>query len=156
MDIALMFNKSDNRMVAKNLATYSLFNARAVGQLDVEHPQFEISEDIVDTYVATCNYCFIPDFGRYYYCKVVLLTGRKVRVDCFKCDVLQSFASQILSCKGIVARNENIQSSYLVDSDIKPSTQRKYTQYNFDASPFSIENMASGTRCICLTVSGGN
>lgn len=61
------------------------------------------------------NYCYIPDFGRYYY----IINYESIRDNLFeiscKVDVLMSFKNQIRANKGLITRQQNRNNNYYVD-----------------------------------------
>ena len=81
----------------------------------VESPYFIVDSGSVSN---TDNYAYCGDFGRYYYIlSIDELPGHRKGVQCV-CDVLKSFASEILALPVMVERNENTDQSYLSDPDV--------------------------------------
>lgn len=80
----------------------------------VEHPHFIIDYD-GDFNV---NYCYIPDYNRYYFCHVKMLTGFRKLVECDE-DYLKSFAEGICNQTAIVDKVESSSQAnvYLNDGD---------------------------------------
>ena len=67
----------------------------------------------------TFNYCYIPDFKRYYFITESSVVRTGLIEFILRVDVLQSWASQILNQYGFVSRNEYNYNSKLTD-DIVP------------------------------------
>lgn len=69
------------------------------------------------------NYAYIPDFGRYYFVDppITERTGL-VRLQ-MRCDVLQSFADQIIAAPAIIDRSSSAWNVYI------PDTERKFYQH---------------------------
>ena len=66
--------------------------------------------------VDNANYCFIPEFQRYYYIsKKEVIRNGLIKLT-LVCDVLMSFKSSLLNLKVVAERSESNYSSYLVDS----------------------------------------
>lgn len=69
---------------------------------DMMTPKFVLEADTL-----AYNYCYIPDFGRFYYVtKQLIKTGSLTEIH-LQCDVLQSWKTQILSNKAVVERSAN-------------------------------------------------
>lgn len=73
---------------------------------------------VLHTNTLAYNYCYIPDFGRFYYVtKQLIKTGSETEIH-LQCDVLQSWKTQILSNKAVLersAKNSNV-NAYFSDS----------------------------------------
>lgn len=73
---------------------------------DMLTPKFVLQADTL-----AYNYCYIPDFGRFYYVtKQLIKTGSLTEIH-LQCDVLQSWKTQILSNKAVIERsadNDNV------------------------------------------------
>jgi hypothetical protein len=73
---------------------------------DMLTPKFVLQADTL-----AYNYCYIPDFGRFYYVtKQLIKTGSMTEIH-LQCDVLQSWKTQILSNKAVIERsadNDNV------------------------------------------------
>ena len=69
---------------------------------DILTPKFVLEAD-----TFAYNYCYAPDFGRFYYVtKQLIKTGDLTEVH-LQCDVLQSWKTQILSNKAVIERSAN-------------------------------------------------
>lgn len=73
---------------------------------------------VLHTNTLAYNYCYIPDFGRFYYVtKQLIKTGSETEIH-LQCDVLQSWKTQILSNKAVLersAKDSNV-NAYFSDS----------------------------------------
>ena len=69
------------------------------------------------TDVTGINYAYIPVFGRYYFVTDISVDRQNLYRVSLRCDVLMSYKSQILTCKGILkeSTSKNI-SNYLPSS----------------------------------------
>lgn len=113
MNIVLSRYTNERNALTKNITTVTTLSGTLRDQCDILNPVFniEIPSGVTQaSLVANCNYCYIEDFGRYYF-----ITGIKgiaagvIEISCHV-DVLQSWNSQIKAQKCIIARQE--QSSY--------------------------------------------
>ena len=92
------------------------------------------------------NYVFVPDLGRYYFISNITFdTGARLVIEC-TVDVLKTYASEILSKKCIVTRQEKKNSKMYVDDRIVLRADRQ--QYIQD-----VGSLGTGTGAyIALTV----
>lgn len=67
------------------------------------------------------NYCFIPSFNRYYFIQDVIILNNDIQEIYLKCDVLESFKSDLLNSEGVVSMSAT--DNYL--SDGATSEERK-------------------------------
>ena len=81
---------------------------------------------LLNATLATGNYCYIPDFGRYYYirAKNVMRDGL-TEIQC-EVDVLMSYQTQILGCKCICEQRVTRESAdrYIPNSGYKTRIYR--------------------------------
>ena len=84
------------------------------GTLKEESNIIDPSVLIALTDVTGINYAYIPTFGRYYFVTDISVDRQKLYRVSLRCDVLMSYKSQILQCKGILkeSTSKNI-SNYL-------------------------------------------
>lgn len=61
------------------------------------------------------NYCYIPQFGRYYYITDIVSIRNNLWSISLYVDVLMSNREAILNCKGFVERNEFKHNNMLID-----------------------------------------
>ena len=110
-----LYNTTDEvKKVIKNLTALGDIEGTAKEPLTVQ----EATEILVtkSNNVDNANYCFIPDFQRYYYIsKKEVIRNGLVKLT-LVCDVLMSFKSSLLNLKVVAERSESNYSSYLVDS----------------------------------------
>lgn len=92
------------------------------------------------------NYLYIPIFNRYYFIDdcVSIRTGLW-EISC-KCDVLQTYSSQIKGNSGIILRQKNMRSKYLMDNKISlNSTMRvRLKAFNYTFAPQKLLLVVAG------------
>jgi hypothetical protein len=78
----------------------------------------------------TFNYCYIPDFKRYYFITESSVVRTNVMELIMHVDVLQSWSNQILEQTGYISRNEYEYDLMLVDElpVVKPQTLSNYIE----------------------------
>ena len=82
-------------------------------------------ESITNFSLASCNYAYISEFGRYYYITNIVCTGKLYELH-MHCDVLMSFKSQIRGNSAVIARNESSYNLYLADGVFKTYANPHY------------------------------
>lgn len=84
----------------------------------------------------TFNYCYIPEFSRYYF-----ITGKKVittsvvEISLHE-DVLQTWSQYIFEQEAVIARNEYEFNNYLIDDKIPVSNTYNERVVTFNGEPF--------------------
>lgn len=85
------------------------------------------------------NYCYIPEFGRYYFIRDIIAEGSNLYRIELKNDALMSFAPFIDSAPCIAERSSNNYDVMLVDSKAIPKATNKWNcqrvgTFSFDKS----------------------
>ena len=120
---------------------------------DMLTPKFVLQADTL-----AYNYCYIPDFGRFYYVtKQLIKTGSLTEIH-LQCDVLQSWKTQILSNKAVIERSADNDNVNMYFSDNMYWTQANkevktvpFTKANGDELVFEIPSDN-----YILTIAGGS
>lgn len=99
MDIILYQTTSERERINKDLSSSLPLSGYLRGECSVTNPSFNIEVTNPSDY----NYCYIPDFGRYYYITNIVSVRTNIwRIDC-DVDVLMSFKDAILNLDVIVS-----------------------------------------------------
>lgn len=139
-----LYNVSDdNEKVNKTLGTAKEFtNCSIKEQTDITNITLRIqTTDNLSAY----NYVYVSEYGRYYFIDRIETTPTGFWVLSCRCDVLMSFASQILNLRGTVTRSESLFNMYLMDDRYKAYAYRDIVTKQF---PSAIEDDS----CILMTV----
>ena len=140
MNIFFYTSSAEPKSFPKVLGEAIRYQGELRDECDILNPVLTIEGLNPDT---TFNYCYIPDFKRYYFIteSSVVRTGLIEFV--LHVDVLQSWSSQILEQSGVVLRNQYFYDSHLCD-DIVPmypadeyKILRPSIKSNWDISPSS-------------------
>lgn len=103
MEIKLYKTSSPRKKLVKELTDEITLTGTLRGQSSVMSPSLQIQDIAVIGY----NYCYIPDFGRYYYINNI----NALRANLFELslgiDVLMTYASEIRGNYAIVDKVEN-------------------------------------------------
>ena len=113
---------------------------------------------VLHTNTLAYNYCYIPDFGRFYYVtKQLIKTGNETEIH-LQCDVLQSWKTQILSNEAVIERSADSDNVNVYFSDNMYWTQANkevktvpFTKANGDELVFEIPDDN-----YILTIAGGS
>lgn len=149
--IHIYINSSSPDYFDKTLAGDTTITAELKAPIDIEKPTIYLSAtDAYDGY----NYCYIAEFGRYYFMTPVAGVGQTMTFEC-QSDPLMSFKSQIRQCPAVIARNPWHWDMYLPDPKMPVEARTVSAILNFpnaneNAGPFD------GTHnCYILTTLGG-
>lgn len=145
-DVKIYINSSAPDYMDKSLSGETTVSCDFKSPVDVENPTIYISAtNAYDGY----NYCYIAEFGRYYFMKCIAGTSQTLTFQC-QSDPLMSFKSQIRSCPAVIARNPWHWDLYLPDPDLPVETRTISAIEKFPNSYFNGTN-----NCYILTVLGG-
>lgn len=146
MDIQLYKNNSPNDYVNKSLTLLTTKTVTPVGMMDLLTPTFKLSGfDISDC--LDCNYCYVPEYGRFYYCKITLGPDGIFYISC-TVDPLMSFKSEYLVLDAIVNKLETGNDQFINDGSFVVASKNFTSIYNystgFNDSPQNILICAGG------------
>lgn len=137
MNITLMNTDSPNNMIGKTATTVSDYTgAVARVNVSVENPVLILEESVAN--IMSANYCYISDFGRYYFITDKQCDSNGLWTISLKVDVLESFKNDIYNLKGIVQRQKNNYNMYLVDPKIPVDCRKAISYRKFPSSPFGL------------------
>lgn len=126
--ISLYKTTSENNRVVKALSAVKEMSGELRNKTSVLNPSIRIeSAENISGY----NYCYIPEFGRYYYITDITSVRTNIWEVSMRCDVLMSYSVQIKALKPIIERDETGQSAGLVDSDLPISINKKVQKFYF-------------------------
>lgn len=116
--------------------------------IDVENPTIYVSATAsYDKY----NYCYIAEFGRYYFMKCIGGNSQTLTFQC-QSDPLMSFKSQIRNCPAVIARNPWHWDLYIPDPKlpVEARTISAIAEFKSNKGAFDGSN-----NCYILTALGG-
>lgn len=115
--IEFMRNSSPPEVVSKNISTISTVVGTLKEETSVIDPVIKIQGDIGN--FTTCNYMFIPTFGRYYFITDIRSITNNIFEVSGHVDVLNTYSDAIRSNTAIIRRQENDWNLYLNDGSFK-------------------------------------
>ena len=151
MNIFFYTSSAEPNSFPKVLGSAIRYQGELRDECDILNPVLTIEGLNPDT---TFNYCYIPDFKRYYFIKEssVVRTGLiqfKLHV-----DVLQSWSKEILELEAIISRNEYDFNNHLEDTRI-PAWSNNLSSYKEPTKitgNISMPNLSNELYNIVLTV----
>lgn len=146
MQVILYDNSSDKRKLSKSLTKLTTLECQLKEKCSLLQPRLIINHAALSSY-ARCNYMYIPDFKRYYFCSIVALAGDMLEID-GDVDVLMTYSSGIRAIQCTIVRQENKFNKYFKDDFIAIRANRSI-QY------VKVGTYNAGTG-LYLTVDGGN
>ena len=155
--IILYKNNSDTKEMNKVLTNSLSVRGNLIEATSVEHPSivFELSngnDDIIPQY----NYCYIPNFERYYFVEDKVNVGRNLwRLELRESDVLMSFKDGINATSGLITRNSNTYNDSLVDDLIPKKNELNITESSMTPATNKgfLLNLENVTYNIAVTIS---
>lgn len=129
----LYLNNSDERVLDKSLtAKLTLSSFEYKEDTTIIRPTIIVANNSA---VFQSNYCYLSDFGRYYFIRNITVSQQRLRID-LEVDPLYTYRSQIRNCTGVLNRQENVWSGYLQDAE-GFENQYEYTQLKGFTTPFT-------------------
>lgn len=135
MKIKLMKTTVDSRCLDKSPILLKEVTVYTVGDIDMLEPIFIIDELSNDDF-NNCNYCFVEDYNRYYYCNLKRLPSKKVTITC-SVDVLMSNKNYLKGVTATIDRNENKKNGYLIDNQYKALCYNQITAKKFPSGMYN-------------------
>lgn len=130
MKIVLYTTGSERHTISKTLQNGLELTGALRNESSVINPSFIVELSNPSQY----NYCFIPDFGRYYFITNITSVRTNIwRIDC-DVDVLMSFQSEILNLDVIVSDlsiGESPTETYMQGEQWETSVKNKTDIINF-------------------------
>lgn len=115
ISITLMRNYSDINVLDKNTENLSTVSGTLKNKTSILNPVIQIQGALP----TGCNYMYIADFGRYYFVDDISSVSNPIFEISAHVDVLTTYADQIRSCRGIIARQQNNWNLYVDDGAFK-------------------------------------
>lgn len=124
MDITLYVNNSEIQAINKSLSSGYTLSGTLRDESSVINPSFLIEHSNPSSF----NYCYIAEFGRYYFIRNITSVRNNIwRITC-DVDVLMSFRTYILNLSVTVSdlsNGESVVSTYMQGDVWKPTVKTK-------------------------------
>lgn len=128
MQIILYKTRSTSNTIGKALETETpVNNVLLKDRTDIKQPVLKLKND--DS-IFGFNYCFIPNFNRYYFIQNIRVFPNSIFELDLSVDVLETFKTDILSSKGFVNRQSEFNAYY--NKDYNSEVRKEIDVYNSD------------------------
>lgn len=148
VEISLYTVAEDERVLEKTLNNKTDFNCIFKDSNSIIAPVLTIT---TQANLTQYNYCYVPDFNRYYFIDDITITRNGVYNITLRCDVLMTYATSIKNSEARITRQENIGQDFLVDA-LQPVYAFKNTTVKKFPYPIGDKNNLQ----FILTVGGSN
>ena len=145
MQIILYNNASEPNTINKTISNALTLSGALREESSISKPKFRICSN---SNLAQYNYCYIPEFARYYFISEIVIERNGVWNISTKCDVLESFKEKILGLEAVIGRQEKEYNLYFSDPEWKVYENDRVMTRDF---PSGFDN----TGTYYLTVAGG-
>lgn len=149
MIITLGSNNQDRRIINKVFSSRASLSGSLKNSSSIVDPVIVVEYDPAT--MSTFNYMYIPSFNRYYYITDVVVISNTIVEIHAHCDVLKSFASEILSSIGIITKSSSSSVYSLLINDgsmnvYQPTLcQQKIFSNGFDPDAFQFVLACAGS-----------
>ena len=155
MKLVLYNNKSDSRAINKSIEQIATIDVILKSAQNIMSPEIMLQ---TKTLPIEANYCYIADFGRYYFINAQRLDNGNVSKIELTVDVLMSFKDMILRSTVVAERTTNKYNRYL--PDIVPTLAKFNNIYKLFTppvigNPFYSDGITADTTSMLLTVLKG-
>ena len=111
MNITFYKNSSEKEKIGKSLSSGLTLSGNLRDECSITSPSILVES----TSLVDYNYCYIPEFKRYYFISDIVSVRNNLWRVSLKCDVLESFKSDILNSSCIVNKQQNQSYSNNID-----------------------------------------
>ena len=111
MNITFYKNSSEKEKIGKSLSSGLTLSGNLRDECSITSPSILVES----TSLVDYNYCYIPEFKRYYFISDIVSVRNNLWRVSLKCDVLESFKSDILKLSCIVDKQQNQSYSNNID-----------------------------------------
>lgn len=109
MNLIFYINKSDHETINKSLVEGVTLSGSLKNECDIENPRIIIE----NTGMINANYCYIPEFSRYYFIdNMRIISNNRIEI-IMSVDVLESFKNDILNLPCIIDNSTTDNDNYL-------------------------------------------
>lgn len=129
MEIKFSYNKSDERQVFKELIDGVTLTGTLKDMSSIISPVIMVTSEEVLRY----NFCYIPEWKRYYYIRDIESYRKNLYIVHLECDVLMSFKNDIANFMVVVDKQSMSENGdeYIDDNSLVTENVSFNTVYNF-------------------------
>lgn len=137
MRIDLYVNKSDKRVINKNIELKRQENVKLLEECEIIKPNLKLT---LNDDLLKCNYLYIEKFKRFYFIDNIKIMSQNIAIIECSVDVLMSFSTVICDSQLNITRSSNRRNNYLIDSGIKKSSKKVMRYEKIPTTIFDIDS----------------
>lgn len=135
MEFILYENQSDSNVINKKLTGRKVVNIVMKNQNNLIDLVIKLQTDIN---IIKYNYCYIPDFKRYYFIQDIEIYNNNMYNLYLHIDLLETYKQELQECNCIIGRSEQVNKFY----GNKPTLENfVIDRYDSDITPEIKNNM---------------
>lgn len=141
MTLILYQNKSEYNKIDKDIVTVTTLTGTLKNSCSILAPVILIENETL----INANYCYIPEYNRYYFITDITVVRNKLfQINC-SVDVLMSFKDKIKEQTAIIARQEKLYNLYLNDDKLLSYNKitEQIKEFNLPINDWTIYLIAS-------------
>lgn len=130
MQIKFFNTSSENNRIGKTLENETTLTGNFKGEVDLQNPVLTVTTDLLNF-----NYCYMPDFGRYYFIDKIEITRVGLYTIYLKIDVLETYKDAIKQLRVIVSNSAGANpyyNGYIDGVDVRTEYETKMFENNFN------------------------
>ena len=143
MQIDFYKNTVPKNRLYRNLTGHLVSQGHLIDPCDVLNPVIKMA---YNAYHVNINYCFIPDFGRYYFIEDYVIEGDTITLH-MHVDVLYTYRNTILQSQCVALRSSSHGNLYLKDDFVQFENG---WIYNYSKFPYEFDD-ETGTYLLYIT-----
>lgn len=158
-----MYNIQVGAITADERVLHKGFNSWGTFDAELKSPEMEVLRPVLDVHLPgvaaglewweRVNYMYIPAFGRYYFVRHKVLTGRRVQL-VGEVDVLMSWSGTIAALSALLIRTEE-GADYTPDSAYPLYPYKDMKVIELTGGEFNITSASAVSYNYVLNVAGG-
>lgn len=121
---------SSNNVIGKVKTDLLVKNIKFKGSANIKNPTIKLK---TDTTLLEYNYCYIPDFKRYYFINDVTIETDNIMTIELRVDVLESFKNDILNSNASI-KKYSVDSNYLNSTDYQNEILKEVDIFKSDVT----------------------
>ena len=133
MELELYYNRSDYRVINKSIEFYSAIDGTLKDETSIMSPSIMVSSSDI----LRVNYCYIPEFRRFYAITEITSVRTGLWMVSMNCDVLMSFRGDIMALQVIIDKQAQLSNGDLFIDDGTYITENRLTT-NVVAFPYGL------------------
>lgn len=136
--------------ISKQFDSQQSYTCKSNGPLNVKAPELTIN---TPNNLCELNYCYIPEFKRYYYIDNVVVMPNNIWLLHCQVDVLKSYEQQLQTCRVALNRSVDFFNVYLPDNMAPVTSRQIVSSHIFPKTPFDSDFSSHGA---IVTIAGGS